>query len=132
VGRGRVPFPLCAALLPTWGEQAFAAARDQDRPLFLSVGYATCHWCHVMAHESFENGQIADLLNAHFVPVKVTPNAVAAANLVALGQLTGDVGRIERAEALIGSFLPRLEAFPSSHAGMLLALDGRLGAREEG
>ncbi len=54
-----------------WGEEAFAAARRDDKPIFLSVGYSTCHWCHVMAHESFESPAIAALLNEHFVPVKV-------------------------------------------------------------
>jgi hypothetical protein len=54
-----------------WGEQAFEAARRLDRPIFLSIGYATCHWCHVMAHESFEDEQVARLLNDGFVPVKV-------------------------------------------------------------
>jgi uncharacterized protein len=54
-----------------WGEDAFARARAEDRPLFLSVGYSTCHWCHVMAHESFEDAGVAAVLNAGFVPVKV-------------------------------------------------------------
>jgi hypothetical protein len=54
-----------------WGEAAFTRAREEDRPIFLSIGYSTCHWCHVMAHESFENDEIAQVLNAHFVPVKV-------------------------------------------------------------
>jgi uncharacterized protein len=54
-----------------WGEEAFAKARREQRPLFLSVGYATCHWCHVMENESFENPEIASLLNTLFVPVKV-------------------------------------------------------------
>ena len=54
-----------------WGEEAFAAARARDVPVFLSVGYSTCHWCHVMAHESFEDPGIARLLNERFVPVKV-------------------------------------------------------------
>ncbi|AWN23889.1 thioredoxin domain-containing protein [Deinococcus irradiatisoli] len=54
-----------------WGEEAFAAARERDVPLLLSVGYSTCHWCHVMAHESFENEQIAAFMNAHFVNVKI-------------------------------------------------------------
>ena len=54
-----------------WGDEAFALARETDRPIFLSVGYSTCHWCHVMAHESFESPAIAALLNTHFVPVKV-------------------------------------------------------------
>ncbi|MBN2492720.1 MAG: thioredoxin domain-containing protein, partial [Planctomycetes bacterium] len=54
-----------------WEPEAFAAAAARDVPIFLSVGYSTCHWCHVMAHESFENLAIARLLNEHFVPVKV-------------------------------------------------------------
>ncbi len=54
-----------------WGDEAFEAARRGDRPIFLSVGYSTCHWCHVMAHESFEDPQVAAFLNEHFVPVKV-------------------------------------------------------------
>jgi uncharacterized protein YyaL (SSP411 family) len=54
-----------------WGEAAFAKARAEQKPIFLSIGYSTCHWCHVMAHESFENPAIAALLNEHFVAVKV-------------------------------------------------------------
>ena len=54
-----------------WGEEAFAAARREDKPIFLSIGYATCHWCHVMEHESFEDPEIARALNARFVPIKV-------------------------------------------------------------
>ncbi|HTB80933.1 MAG TPA: thioredoxin domain-containing protein [Opitutaceae bacterium] len=54
-----------------WGEEAFARARTEQKPIFLSIGYSTCHWCHVMAHESFENGDIAALLNAHFISIKV-------------------------------------------------------------
>jgi uncharacterized protein YyaL (SSP411 family) len=55
----------------TWGEDALEEAATSDRPIFLSVGYAACHWCHVMAHESFENEEIAALLNEYFVPIKV-------------------------------------------------------------
>ncbi len=55
----------------TWGEDALELARSSDRPIFLSVGYAACHWCHVMAHESFEDDETATLLNEHFVPIKV-------------------------------------------------------------
>ena len=58
------------AWLP-WGKAAFAKARAEQKPIFLSIGYSTCHWCHVMAHESFENDAVAALLNADFVPVKV-------------------------------------------------------------
>ena len=54
-----------------WGEEAFAKARRENKPLFISIGYFTCHWCHVMARESFSNPEIAALLNAHFVAVKV-------------------------------------------------------------
>ncbi|MDH5516313.1 MAG: thioredoxin domain-containing protein [Gammaproteobacteria bacterium] len=54
-----------------WGDEAFQKARQQDKPVFISVGYSTCHWCHVMAHESFENPAIAKLLNQHFISIKV-------------------------------------------------------------
>ena len=54
-----------------WGEEAFARARRENRPIFLSIGYSTCHWCHVMERESFENPEVAALLNAHFVSIKV-------------------------------------------------------------
>ncbi|MCA1818657.1 MAG: thioredoxin domain-containing protein, partial [Halobacteriales archaeon] len=54
-----------------WGEAAFAEARRRDVPVFLSIGYSTCHWCHVMAHESFEDEAVARLMNEAFVCVKV-------------------------------------------------------------
>lgn len=54
-----------------WGEEAFEKARREDKPIFLSIGYSTCHWCHVMAHESFENEEVARLLNESFVSIKV-------------------------------------------------------------
>ena len=54
-----------------WGEEAFEKAKIEDKPIFLSIGYSTCHWCHVMAHESFENPEVAALLNKVFVAVKV-------------------------------------------------------------
>ena len=54
-----------------WGEEAFARARAEQKPLFLSIGYSTCHWCHVMAHESLENAEVAAILNRDFVPVKL-------------------------------------------------------------
>jgi uncharacterized protein YyaL (SSP411 family) len=54
-----------------WGEEALARARDEDRPVLLSIGYSACHWCHVMAHESFEDPATAALMNEHFVNVKV-------------------------------------------------------------
>ena len=54
-----------------WGEQAFAAARRAGRPVFLSIGYSTCHWCHVMERESFEDAQAAGVLNSGFISIKV-------------------------------------------------------------
>jgi uncharacterized protein YyaL (SSP411 family) len=54
-----------------WGEEAFARARQENKPIFLSIGYATCHWCHVMEGDSFEKEDVAAILNQHFVPVKV-------------------------------------------------------------
>ena len=54
-----------------WGEEAFRRAAEEDKPVFLSIGYSACHWCHVLAHESFEDEEIAALLNEHFISVKV-------------------------------------------------------------
>lgn len=54
-----------------WCKEAFDRAEDEDKPVFLSIGYSTCHWCHVMAHESFEDEEIAQMLNHHFICVKV-------------------------------------------------------------
>ena len=54
-----------------WGEEAFAKARRENKPIFLSVGYSTCHWCHVMAHESFESNEVAAIMNREFVNIKV-------------------------------------------------------------
>ncbi len=54
-----------------WGPEALAKAKEEDRPIFLSIGYSACHWCHVMEHESFENADIAALMNEHFINIKV-------------------------------------------------------------
>jgi len=54
-----------------WGDKAFTEALKRDKPLFLSIGYASCHWCHVMAHESFESPEIASLMNELFINIKV-------------------------------------------------------------
>jgi uncharacterized protein YyaL (SSP411 family) len=54
-----------------WGDEAFGRARQEDKPIFLSIGYSTCHWCHVMEHESFESAEVAEILNRDFVSIKV-------------------------------------------------------------
>ncbi len=78
-----------------WGDEAFAAARAGDRPILLSVGYASCHWCHVMAHESFEDPEVASLMNDRFVNVKVDREErpdVDAVYMEATQALTGQGG----------------------------------------
>ncbi|MEM2236754.1 MAG: thioredoxin domain-containing protein [Candidatus Caldarchaeum sp.] len=71
----RSPYLLQHAYNPVdwypWGEEAFQKAKLENKPIFLSIGYSTCHWCHVMEKESFEDKQIAEILNTYFVPVKV-------------------------------------------------------------
>ena len=54
-----------------WGDEALAKAKSEQKPIFLSIGYSACHWCHVMERESFENPAVAEVLNAHFVSIKV-------------------------------------------------------------
>jgi uncharacterized protein YyaL (SSP411 family) len=54
-----------------WGSEALSRAKAEDKPILLSIGYSACHWCHVMAHESFENAEIASIMNQHFINVKV-------------------------------------------------------------
>src|SRR5581483_4495477 len=75
LGRETSPYLLQHAHNPVdwypWGEEAFARARAEDKPVLLSVGYSACHWCHVMERESFEDEGIARLMNEHFVNVKV-------------------------------------------------------------
>jgi uncharacterized protein YyaL (SSP411 family) len=75
LARERSPYLLQHAANPVdwypWGDEAFERARREDKPLFVSIGYSTCHWCHVMEHESFENPGIADLLNRDFVSIKI-------------------------------------------------------------
>jgi uncharacterized protein len=78
-----------------WGEEAFAEARRRDVPVLLSIGYAACHWCHVMAHESFEDTEIAELMNTRFVNVKVDREErpdVDAVYMTATQAMTGQGG----------------------------------------
>ena len=54
-----------------WNDEALKKAKDENKPIFLSIGYSACHWCHVMAHESFENNDVAEFMNENFVNIKV-------------------------------------------------------------
>ncbi len=78
-----------------WSDKAFTEARRLDRPVLLSVGYSACHWCHVMAHESFENPDVAALMNAQFVNIKVDREErpdIDAVYLDAVSAMTGHAG----------------------------------------
>ena len=78
-----------------WGDEAFEEARERNVPVLLSVGYAACHWCHVMAHESFEDESVAAALNEHFVAVKVDREErpdIDAAYMSAVTATTGHGG----------------------------------------
>ena len=78
-----------------WGDEAFEHARTEGKPIFLSVGYSSCHWCHVMAHESFEDPKIAAVMNRLFVNVKVDREErpdVDAVYMPAVQALTGRGG----------------------------------------
>jgi uncharacterized protein YyaL (SSP411 family) len=99
-----------------WGDEAFAEARRLGRPVFLSIGYSTCHWCHVMAEESFEDETIAGFLNAHYVAIKVDREErpdVDAVYMRAAQQLTGSGGwplsvwlTAEREPFFVGTYFP--------------------------
>ena len=59
----------------SWCGEAFKRACSEDKPIFLSIGYSTCHWCHVMAHESFEDAEVAEILNKSYICIKVDREA---------------------------------------------------------
>jgi uncharacterized protein YyaL (SSP411 family) len=75
LARERSPYLLQHAANPVewfpWGDEAFTKAKEESKPIFLSIGYSTCHWCHVMEHESFESASVAETLNRYFVSIKV-------------------------------------------------------------
>ncbi|MBI3785117.1 MAG: thioredoxin domain-containing protein [Deltaproteobacteria bacterium] len=78
-----------------WGDEAFATAKRENKPVFLSIGYATCHWCHVMEHECFEEEAIAKLLNENFIAVKVDREErpdIDAVYIAAVQRMTGSAG----------------------------------------
>jgi uncharacterized protein len=78
-----------------WGEEALTRAREEDRPILLSIGYSACHWCHVMEHESFEDAETARLMNEHFVNVKVDREErpdIDSLYMAAVQQMTGHGG----------------------------------------
>jgi len=76
-----------------WGPEAFARAAEEDKPVFLSIGYAACHWCHVMEHESFENEAIAEILNEHFIAIKVDREERPDIDEIYMAATVADTGR---------------------------------------
>ncbi|KAJ3114800.1 hypothetical protein HK100_001544 [Physocladia obscura] len=75
-----------------WGKDAFQIARNEDKPIFLSIGYSTCHWCHVMAHECFENFEIAQLMNKWFVSIKVDRDELPSVDQIYMAYLESFTG----------------------------------------
>ena len=115
-----------------WGEEAFAEAKKLARPIFLSVGYSTCHWCHVMERESFEDEEIAAVLNRHYVAIKVDREErpdVDAVYMSAVQQLTGSGGwpmsvwlTPEREPFFGGTYFPPRTGVRGSRHGFLTLL----------
>jgi uncharacterized protein len=114
-----------------WGDEAFNQAKKDDRPIFLSIGYSTCHWCHVMAHESFEDPGIAALLNGHFICIKVDREErpdIDSVYMTACQQMTGQGGwpltifmTPERKPFLTATYIPKTSRFGMTGLDSLLA-----------
>jgi uncharacterized protein YyaL (SSP411 family) len=112
-----------------WGEEPFEEARRSGRPVFLSVGYSTCHWCHVMEHESFEDPEIARVLNERFVPIKVDREErpdVDAIYMTAVQLLTGSGGwpmsvwlTPEKEPFFAGTYFPPRDGVRGAARGLL-------------
>ena len=115
-----------------WGDEAFAEARRLGRPVFLSIGYSTCHWCHVMEEESFEDEEIAAFMNAHYVSIKVDREErpdVDAVYMSAVQALTGSGGwpmsvwlTPEREPFFGGTYFPPRDGARGARHGFLTVL----------
>jgi uncharacterized protein YyaL (SSP411 family) len=115
-----------------WGDEAFARAKRQGKPIFLSVGYSTCHWCHVMEAESFEDEEIARYLNEHYVAIKVDREErpdIDAVYMSAVQSLTGSGGwpmsvwlTPERAPFFGGTYFPPRDGARGARRGFLTLL----------
>ena len=114
-----------------WGEEAFSKAKSEGKPIFLSIGYSTCHWCHVMAHESFEDQEVADYLNAYFVSIKVDREERPDIDAVYMGvcqALTGGGGwpmtifmTPDQKPFYAGTYFPKQKRY--GHPGLLELLE---------
>ena len=125
-----------------WGEEAFAKAAAEDKPVFLSIGYSTCHWCHVMAHESFEDDAVAARLNADFVCVKVDREErpdVDAVYMAVCQALTGSGGwpltiimTPEQQPFFAGTYFPKYRRYGQPGLMGILEQVAQLWQRERG
>ena len=116
----------------TWGDEAFAKARATGRPVFLSIGYSTCHWCHVMEEESFEDEEIARFLNDHFVAIKVDRDErpdIDAVYMTAVMSFTGSGGwpmsvwlTPDREPFFAGTYFPPRDGARGARHGLLSVL----------
>ncbi len=107
-----------------WGDEAFEKAKTEDKPIFLSIGYSACHWCHVFAHESFEDEEIADILNKNFISIKVDKEErpdIDSVYMTVCQAFTGSGGwptsifmTGDQKPFFAGTYFPR-----TSHAGMI-------------
>ena len=114
-----------------WGQEAFEIARKEDKPVFLSIGYSTCHWCHVMAHESFEDPEVAEILNRDFISVKVDKEERPDIDAVYMAVCQGLTGRggwpmtiimtPDQKPFFAGTYFPKHERYNVS--GLLEILD---------
>jgi len=113
-----------------WGDEAFNRAKEEEKPIFLSIGYSTCHWCHVMAHESFEDSGIAALLNGYFICIKVDREErpdIDSVYMTACQQMTGQGGwpltivmTPERKPFFAATYIPRVSRFGMTGLDSLL------------
>ena len=136
LARERSPYLLQHAQNPvdwfSWNDEAFARARAEGKPIFLSIGYSTCHWCHVMEHESFENDSVAAVLNEHFVSIKVDREErpdIDAVYMSAVQSLTGSGGwpmsvwlTPARAPFFGGTYFPPRDGVRGARRGFLTLL----------
>ena len=112
-----------------WGDEAFERARAEDKPLLVSVGYSSCHWCHVMAHESFEDAATAALMNDLFVNVKVDREERPDVDAVTMEATVGMTGQRRLADDRVhdarGQAVLRRDVLPARAAARHAELPGR-------